>query len=88
MFAIEDEVGNGEERAAKFGGGVAVQAGFGARGIIIGERARALNSSGIAHQGGDLVRAHAMESFFFEDGAHHAVDPRRDRFRARKSAAA
>jgi hypothetical protein len=73
MFAIEDEVGNGVKCAPELGGSVAVQAGLGARGIIIGEQARALERSRIPHQRGNLFRAHAVESLLFEHGPHHAV---------------
>src|SRR5437016_14606361 len=73
MFAIEDEVGNGEKGAAKFAGGAAIEASFGAGGIVMGERARALERPRIAHQRGDLLRAQAVKTLFLEHGAHHAT---------------
>src|SRR5260370_34422694 len=73
MFAIEDEIGDGKERAAKFARRTAVQAGFGAGGIIVCEHTRTLEGARIAHQGRDLLRAHAVESFFLENSAHHAT---------------
>jgi hypothetical protein len=51
MFAIEDEVGHGEKRASKFSFRMPVQAGLGARGIVIGQQTRALERPRIAHQG-------------------------------------
>src|SRR5690349_17782220 len=73
MFAIEDEIGDGEERPAKFARGAAVQTTLGARSILVSEQAGPLERTRIAHQRRNLLRAHAVKSFFFEHSAHHAT---------------
>lgn len=68
-FAVEDEVGDGEEGAAEFGVFENAEAFFGAIGVFDGEAAGMFEGSGIADERGDLLRADGLETFFAENGS-------------------
>ena len=60
VFAIENEIRKGHQSArAIFGIGCAVEAGFGAAGVIVGQFASAIERAGIVDQRDDGFRAHA-----------------------------
>jgi len=70
-FAVEDEVGEGLEGAGVFGEAGAVEAGFGADGVVEGEVAGAVEGAGIADEGDEGFGLHGVELFFFEDAGDH-----------------
>ena len=59
------------EGAGVFGEAGAVEAGFGADGVVEGEVAGAIEGAGIADEGDKSFGLNGVELFFFEDASDH-----------------
>ncbi len=70
VLAFEDEIGKRGERTRKFGIGAAIEASFGAAGIVLRECAGAIERAGFVNQRNDCLRADGIEFLFFQ----HARD--------------
>src|SRR5579862_2504324 len=72
IVAVENEIGNGSQRASEIGSAIPVQAGLGARGEIEGHCPRSLEGPGFVDQRRYLLRADAFKSLFLEHRSHEA----------------
>src|SRR6185437_10200854 len=68
-LAVEDEVGDGEERAAEFGVGQNGEAFLGTSCVFGGEPARMFERTGIAYQRSNFFGTHGGETFFTQNGS-------------------
>src|SRR5437763_13005127 len=66
VFAVEDKVWKSEEGAGVFGIVAALDTGFGATGVIVGERTSTIEGARLMHQSDNRFGLNADEIFFFE----------------------
>src|SRR6266849_2885576 len=70
VLALEDKIRERGERTRKFGIGAAIEAGLGAAGIVLRERAGAAQRAGFVNERNDCFGADGIKFFFFQ----HARD--------------
>src|ERR1700742_2461819 len=66
VFALEDEIGHGQQRASVFGI-AAVEARFRATRVIVRESAHAVQCAGFANERDQCFRLYGIEFFFFQN---------------------